>query len=217
MRVSAGVREDKDPTDSLPACATCISSCRSCCAQIRPASIAVYRCTSWKRTCGERTWKKRGIREKEEEDKEKKETKPVVEATKEEDDEIRRRKGEGRRNGRRERGDCAGRRRKKEKRGTEAKPRWTTAINATPPRENCLEYTRNILSTRVFLQAASSFGSRGHELRNGHGLKEEKRAREQPHDRLCRDGSRRRAAVLRLRSPRKTKTTPSYSFARRAV
>lgn len=65
MRVSAGVREDKDPTDSLPACATCISSCRSCCAQIRPASIAVYRCTSWKRTCGERMWKKRGIREEE--------------------------------------------------------------------------------------------------------------------------------------------------------
>lgn len=42
MRVSAGVREDKDPTDSLPARATCISSCRSRCAQIRPASVAVY-------------------------------------------------------------------------------------------------------------------------------------------------------------------------------
>lgn len=32
----------------------------------------------------------------------------------------------------------------------------------------------------MFLQAASSSGSRGRELRNGHGPKEEKRARERP-------------------------------------
>lgn len=42
MRVSAGVREDKDPTASLPACATCISSRRSCCAQIRAESVAAH-------------------------------------------------------------------------------------------------------------------------------------------------------------------------------
>jgi len=40
MHVSAGVREDKDPTDSLPACATCISLRRSRCAQIRAKSVA---------------------------------------------------------------------------------------------------------------------------------------------------------------------------------
>lgn len=42
MRVSAGVREDKDPADSLPACATCISSRRSRCAQIRAESVAAH-------------------------------------------------------------------------------------------------------------------------------------------------------------------------------
>lgn len=42
MRVSAGVREDKDPTDSLPACATCISLRRSRCAQIRAESVAAH-------------------------------------------------------------------------------------------------------------------------------------------------------------------------------
>lgn len=56
MRVSAGVREDKDPADSLPACATCISLRRSRCAQIRAESVAARTAARFSRRGTKRFW-----------------------------------------------------------------------------------------------------------------------------------------------------------------
>ena len=157
----------------------------------------VYRCTSWKRTWRERLRRKRTVcarwwwTER----------RGGRGSARKGRDEIDGRKGKAaRENGRKGRKKEDKEEGERKRGGTEAKPRWTTAINATPARENCLEYTRNILSTRVFLQAASSFGSRGRWLRNGHGPKEEKRAfdhEEQPRFYGC----VRRDRVQRQRPP----------------
>jgi len=172
MRVSAGVREDKDPTDSLPACATCISLRRSCCAQIRAESVAACTAACFSRRGTKRFW-----------------WRMVANG-----DEDGREEAGGKRENSRRVEEVPVRTGMSEEDGTEANSRWTTAINATPPRENCplplplpTEYTRNILSTRVFHGVAASFSLGREVAHSGTGMapEEEKRAREEPHDWPC--------------------------------
>lgn len=81
MRVSAGVREDKDPTGTLPACATCISSRRSRCAQIRAESVAAHTAARFSRRGTKRFRRRMAARGQEREKKERKRTKEKSKAS----------------------------------------------------------------------------------------------------------------------------------------
>lgn len=169
MRVSAGVREDKDPTDSLPACATCISLRRSRCAQIRAKSIAARTAACFSRRGTKRFWWRMAT------------------------DGWGRTRGGGEGNGRIAGGWKKWRwgrewvKKMVRRRTCDERPQSTQHRPAKIAPLPLSEYTRNILSTRVFHAAARPprwvKGSRTPE--RTWAPEEEKRAREEPHDRPC--------------------------------